>query len=39
VAAERKAEDLTRHAHPGATLAKQAAEGDGPREESDAADR
>jgi dihydropteroate synthase-like protein len=40
VAATRKAEDLTRHAHPGATLAKQAAAGQvAEEEESDAADR
>jgi dihydropteroate synthase len=41
VAAERKAEDLTRHAAPGATLAKKGAEveGETAKEESDAADR
>jgi hypothetical protein len=41
VAAERKAEDLTRHAAPGATLAKKGAEAEGEtaKEKSDAADR
>jgi dihydropteroate synthase-like protein len=41
VAAERKAEDLTRHAAPGATLARKGAEteGDVAKEQTDAADR